>query len=126
MKILFFDGHCNLCNGLVNWMIRRSDTLQFAPLQGSTAREKLPAEWIRDLDTAVYFREGKLYRESSAVLWAVGDFGGLWPLALALLVLPAFLRNAVYATVAKNRYRIFGRNDTCRVPTSAERARFLP
>lgn len=128
MKILFFDGHCNLCNSTVDWLVRQDHrrVLQFASLQGKTAHEKLPAQWIADLNTAVYFRDGKTFKQSAAVLRAVADMGGVWRLAFALLVLPPFLRDAGYQIVAQNRYRFFGRRDTCRLPTPEERARLLP
>ena len=130
MKIVFFDGYCNLCNGLVNWLMRadKKKTLQFASLQGETAARRLlaAAGAPRDLDTVVYLRNGKQLERSSAALMILFDLGGAWVLAAPLLLVPKFLRDLAYALVARNRYRVFGKKDTCRLPTPEERERMLP
>lgn len=126
-QILFFDGVCNLCNGLVDFMIQRQKTphIFFAPLQGKTAKLRLPPERISDLDTVVYQRKNKTYTQSSAVLWAVSDLNILYKFILLGLVIPAPLRNIIYSWVAQNRYRLFGKSSSCRLPTPEERAYFL-
>lgn len=126
-QILFFDGVCNLCNGLVDFMIQRQKTphIFFAPLQGKTAKLRLPPERVSDLDTVVYQRKGKIHLQSSAVLWAVSDLNVFYKPLLIGLLIPTPLRNAIYNFVAKNRYRFFGKASSCRLPTPEERAFFL-
>ena len=127
--ILFFDGVCGLCSWSVDFVMARDrrDLFQFAPLQGDTARQLLPASYVCDLDSVVLLVEGQPFRKSSAavrVLWRLG-FG--WQLlgTLAWLI-PLPLRDLLYDLIARNRYRLFGKHDTCRMPTPTERSRFLP
>jgi predicted DCC family thiol-disulfide oxidoreductase YuxK len=126
--ILYFDGVCGLCNRLVDWLVRRDRTgqLRFAPLQGATAAARLPAGWAEDLATVVLERDGRLSARSSAALEAVALLGGPWRAASLLKVVPRPLRDACYGWVARHRYAWFGRREACRVPSEAERARFLP
>ena len=128
--ILFFDGHCNLCNGLVDWLMRRSEgsSLLFASLQGDTARSRLGQVVLAgiDPDTVIYLRHGHQLLRSDAILAVIADLGGVWKLARCLTLIPRPIRNGVYGWVARNRFRLFGRKDTCRVPTPAERDRLLP
>jgi predicted DCC family thiol-disulfide oxidoreductase YuxK len=130
MKILFFDGQCTLCNGLVDWFIRRDKkaVLKFASLQGETAQQMLPSAYrgSKGLDTLLYYRHGKIYIRSTAVLMSLQDLGGLWILTSVFFIIPSFLRDLVYRLIARMRYRIFGKTETCRVPKPEERQRILP
>ena len=125
--ILFFDGHCSLCNAAVDFTMARSKSIRFAPLQGETAARLLSDEQ-RDLNSvALRLPDGTVHRRSTASLVAMRFFGGLWPLVgrIALLV-PRFVRDGVYRVIAANRYRWFGKTETCRLPTPEEQVRFLP
>lgn len=131
MRIVFFDGYCNLCNSVVDWLMRvdHKKAIQFASLQGTTARDLLKAEALPqglDPNTVIYFRQGKQYNRSSAALMILWDLGGAWALSAPLFLVPKFLRDLVYNLVAKTRYRVFGKKDTCRLPTPEERGRILP
>lgn len=123
--ILYFDGVCNLCNGFIDFLIRREQTLFFAPLQGETARTQLSAQVKANLDTVVFQLKGRIYFRSSAAIRALMHIGGFWRLMGFFLVLPTPVRDFIYDLVAKNRYKLFGRLDSCRLPSAAERARFL-
>jgi len=127
-RILFFDGVCGLCNRVVNVFMRLSggQTLLFAPLQGSTAKAMLPENFTEQLDTLVYFRDGEIWTKVNAVGRILEDMGGVWKLAKILRVFPEFLGNFAYDIVASNRYNLFGKRGTCRIPTLEEKARFLP
>jgi predicted DCC family thiol-disulfide oxidoreductase YuxK len=128
MKIVFFDGYCNLCNSLVDWLIKvdRSSELKFASLQGLTASKTLtPALVATPLDTVIYFTNGHTYLRSTAILKILWDLKGVWKLSGVFLIIPAFLRDVVYNIIARNRYRLFGKRDTCRLPTAEEKLRFL-
>ncbi len=129
-KILFFDGYCSLCNGLVDRMLRwdKNSVLKFASLQGETAQRILPPERRENMnwDTVVYWRNETIYDRSTAVLLSLYDIGGLWALLSVFLLVPKFLRDLVYRFVAKLRYSVFGQRKTCRVPTPEENERLLP
>lgn len=126
--IIFFDGVCGLCNRFVDRLLRIDKTgrYRFAPLQGSTAQELLPSGLAEALESVIYLRDGAVLQRSDAALRILTDLGG-WRRCYGLLLLvPRFIRDAVYAWVASNRYAWFGKRGACRVPTLAERGRFLP
>jgi predicted DCC family thiol-disulfide oxidoreductase YuxK len=126
--IVFFDGLCGLCNRSVDLLLRwdGKGVLRFAPLQGETARAMLPAEQTRDLDSLVLVDAAGMHRRSDAALRALEHLGGGWRGVALLRALPRGLRDALYGLVARHRYRWFGRRESCRLPTAAERDRFLP
>lgn len=128
VRIVFFDGICNLCNHFVDWLIRHDDAhiLKFASLQGETAKSHLQGHDLTDFKSVVYQRDGVFYSRSTAALMLVYDLGGWWRMVIFLRIIPSFLRNAIYDVVARNRYRWFGRRDTCRLPTPEEATLFLP
>lgn len=125
--VLFFDGVCNLCNGFIDFVVRRDGKrrYRFAPLQGETARHAIPLE-ANNLDSFVLAEGGELYFRSTAALKVLAGLGGIWSGAKILLWIPTPIRDAVYRLIARNRYRIFGKKDTCRLPTPAERELFMP
>ncbi len=126
--IVFFDGVCGLCNGAVDFLIARDKNLnlQFTPLQGATAQARLPLSDTQNLNSIVVVDGAVTYRKSAAVLHAIASLSPGWRLlAFVLNLLPRFFRDAVYDAVAGARYSIFGQRDTCRLPTPAERPRFL-
>jgi predicted DCC family thiol-disulfide oxidoreductase YuxK len=125
--IVFFDGACGLCNRLVDLLLRldRRRRLWFAPLQGATARARLPREAAGG-DALVVLADGMAYRESGAVAILLGQLGGVWRiLAAGVRLVPGPVRDGVYRWVARRRYRWFGRRDGCRWPSSGEQGRFL-
>ncbi len=126
--IVFFDGMCSLCNGFVDFLIKRDkqNRLQFASLQGTTAHSKVPQELRDRLKTIVFLDNGSLLSESDAAIAIIIRLGGLWKSAAILKIVPRFLRNPVYRLIAKNRYKWFGKRETCRMPTLEERLKILP
>jgi predicted DCC family thiol-disulfide oxidoreductase YuxK len=127
MKIVFFDGYCGLCNGFVDFMMKADKQAQFkfSPLQSEYAKANLSPSDVEDLKSVVVLIDGKTYRKAEGVLKAVSSLGGVWKLSIALGILPASILNLGYNLVAENRYKIFGKSDTCRLPTPEERARFI-
>jgi predicted DCC family thiol-disulfide oxidoreductase YuxK len=128
-SVIFFDGVCGLCNRFVDFVIRhdRQGVFRLAPLQGETARDRLAEADVVDLKTVVLVDLSGTYRKSTAVLRVLGRLGGFWKFAAALLwVIPRPIRDLGYSWIAANRYAIFGRKETCRLPSAAERERFLP
>ncbi len=127
--IIFFDGVCAMCNRFVDLILRADgrEVFRFAPLQGETARALLPPlggdprEW-----SMVYLDERGIHDQSDASLEVYRRLGGAWWLLGLLRFVPRFIRNPAYRLVARNRYRWFGRRDSCRLPSAEEKARFLP
>jgi predicted DCC family thiol-disulfide oxidoreductase YuxK len=140
-SLVLFDGKCNLCNGAVQFIIdhERAPTLSFAPLQSELASERLTeamgAEATRalvlgangsgDPDTIVMIEEGKAYTHSTAALRIAAHLTAPWRMAFVFYVVPRFVRDVVYRFIARNRYRWFGKTESCRVPTPELRARFV-
>jgi len=127
--ILLFDGVCNLCNGFVQFVIRRDPeaVFRFAPLQSEigqalSRRAGLSAE---EISTVVLFHRGRFFTHSDVALEITRLLPGFWPLLYGLRIIPKPLRDAVYNWVARNRYRWFGRQESCMVPTPELRQRFL-
>ncbi len=126
--IVFFDGVCGLCNHTVDFLLRSdvAGLMKFAPLQGSTAANLLPEDVRVRLDTMAYYRGGQVYYRSAAVVRFLRDLHGFWGIAgLLLWVIPGPLRDVAYRCVSAMRYRLFGKHEACRIPTPAERSRFL-
>lgn len=126
-QIVFFDGVCNLCNGFVDFLVRRDTEhlFDFAPLQGTNAKRLLPAEMPAQLRSVVLWSQGEVNEKSDAALMILSQLGGLWGALRIFWIFPKWLRDPFYDLIAKNRYRLFGKRETCRLPTPAERARFL-
>ena len=129
-KIILFDGVCNLCNGAVQFIIKRDkkDVFRYAALQ-SEIGEQLVAERGIDtskVDSIILIEPGRAYYTKSDAALEIGrDFGGLWK-ALALFTwIPRTFRDAIYDFVARNRYRWFGKKDACMIPTPELQAKFL-
>lgn len=127
--ILFFDGVCGLCNKAVDFVLARDQagTIKFAPLQGDTARQLLTPADLADLNTMVFWVDGQSYRKSAAAVRILWRLHWGWRVTGTILwLIPLPLRNLGYTLVARNRYRFFGKKETCRMPSAAERLRFLP
>ena len=127
-KIIFFDGTCNLCNGFIDFIMSRDKkrVFYFASLQGKSASEELSQDYTDNLFTVVLKDGAQVYTKSTAALRVLKDLGP--PLSLLFyifIMFPEILRNAIYNLIAKNRYKIFGKKDTCRLPTEEEKEYFL-
>ncbi len=127
MRIIYFDGVCGLCNGFVDLVLKidRKHEFKFSALQSDFARTQLPEALTRELKTIVYQKDAQIYVRSDAVLEVLRDLGGFWSIAAAAAILPRNLRDGAYDLVAENRYRLFGKKDSCRLPTPEERSRFI-
>lgn len=128
--ILFFDGHCNLCNGAVQWFLKRDkkEVLRFASLQSDLAKQLLPTAGVNpeELSSLVLYNDGKAHTHSAGALRTGELLGGIYaPLGKAGLLFPRFLRDGVYDFIARNRYRWFGRSEVCWLPQPEWKARFV-
>jgi predicted DCC family thiol-disulfide oxidoreductase YuxK len=124
-SIVFYDGECGVCNRFVQFLLRedRSRSLHYAPLQGSTAAKLLPAADCKNLDSVVFWEQGRLYRKSSAVLKVVAGLGGIYSLVLLAMLVPRPIRDFFYGCFARRRNRF---SQACRLLDPAERQLFLP
>ena len=127
--VILFDGVCNFCNGAVNFAIKRDKKarLKFATLQSGIASQLLDKFKLsaRDLNSFVLIENGKVYTRSTAALKVFRYLDGLWPLMYGFIIVPIFLRDAIYKLIAKNRYKWFGIRKECMIPTPEVRSRFF-
>ena len=123
VRVIFFDGYCNLCNTFINWLIRHDheNILKFASLQGQTGVQRFGRN--EKLNSVIYVRDEEVYKNSTAVLEILSDIG--FPLTTILKLIPLFVRDTLYLLIARNRYCIFGTRDVCRLPTENEKTKFL-
>ncbi|ADV51068.1 thiol-disulfide oxidoreductase DCC [Cellulophaga algicola DSM 14237] len=129
-KIILFDGVCNLCNSSVQLIIKndKKDEYRFASLQ-SEAGQKLAKE--RHIDTAIVdsiiliIPGVAYYTKSTAALCIGKSFGGLWTLLSIFEWIPEKSRDLVYDYIAKNRYKWYGKQEACMIPTAELKAKFL-
>ena len=130
MPILLFDGHCNLCNAWVNFIVKRdsSSTIRFASLQSLAGNRMLEEHKIDSnyIDSLVLFEVDKVSVSSTAALRILSYLDGWERYLISLTVLPQPLRDLVYRFIAKNRYKWFGKREQCMVPTAGLSKRFLP
>ena len=128
-SIILFDGVCNLCNGAVNFVIKRDsgNVFKFAPLQEKQGALllKTHAIDIQKLESIVLIENEKVYIKSSAALRITKKLSGLWPLFFVLLIIPSFIRDGIYDIIAKNRYKWFGKKEQCMIPTPGLIEKFL-
>ncbi|MBX3242185.1 MAG: thiol-disulfide oxidoreductase DCC family protein [Chitinophagaceae bacterium] len=127
--LILFDGTCNLCQGSVQFVLKREKApyYSFASLQSSTGQQvlqqyHLPQDSFRSF---VLVENGKAYIQSTAALKVTRKLRGGWSLLYGLMIIPAFIRNAVYNIIARNRHKWFGKTESCMLPTPELKGRFL-
>ncbi len=132
--LLLYDGVCALCNGVVKFLIKRDrrDRFRYAPLQSGLGREVLARFGIREFPDGVVLivnaltADERMYQRSDAVAASLRLLDGFWRgLGRALGMIPRWLREWGYGVVARYRYRVFGRYESCPVPSPEERGRLL-
>jgi predicted DCC family thiol-disulfide oxidoreductase YuxK len=127
--VVLFDGECNFCNGVVNFLLRqdKKKILRFAAMQ-SAAGERLlqqygfPGQYLKSF---VLIENGKAYKKSTAGLRLYGKLPWYWKWTQVFWIVPRFLRDAVYEFISNNRYKWFGKRDACMLPTPEVQSRFL-
>ena len=125
---ILFDGVCNYCNRMVNFVIRhdKKDRFRFAALQSSTGSYIRNSKNVPDsTDSFIYIENDKVYIYSTAALRVMMRMGWPWKAAAILFIVPAFIRDSVYKWFAKNRYVWFGKKETCMVPSPEIKNKFL-
>ncbi len=128
-SILFYDGVCNFCDGVVQFVLKydHAHKFRFCALQSEKGQALLEAQGFGkpDLDTIVLLHQGRFYTMSSAVLMVLKILGGFFSLGYVFMLVPKIIRDACYRFFAQNRYKWFGKKDACRIPDPAQRAQFL-
>ncbi|MCS4436503.1 thiol-disulfide oxidoreductase DCC family protein [Aquiflexum gelatinilyticum] len=127
--IILFDGVCNLCNSAVDFVIRRdkNDRFKFGALQDNATKSILKDYKINEgyIDSIILLRGNEVFYKSKAALEITKNLGGFWPILYVFNIVPSVIRDPIYDWIAKNRYKWFGKKQTCRIPNSMEREKFL-
>ena len=127
-QLILFDGVCNFCNASINFIIDHDPEkyFKFAPLQSDLGQSILTqfGKNTQDFDSVILLKDNQLYQKSEAALEITKHLSGGWKYLSVFGVLPTFLLNFFYDIIAKNRYRIFGKTETCRMPTPELKERF--
>ena len=127
--IVIFDGLCNLCNGAVNFIIKRDPKaiFVFTPIQSDLADKLMRDHQIisAEIDTFLLIKNGKAHIRTDAALEITKDLSGLWFLFRVFRIIQPSLRDILYRLIAKNRYKLFGKRDECMIPTQEIRERFI-
>ena len=127
--VILFDGVCNFCNSAVTFTIKRNRkaNIFFAAMQSAAGQKileqhHLPAD---DMKSFIFIENGIVYKQSTGALKVCRHLRGLWPLCYGFIIIPKFIRDGVYNWIAKNRYKWFGKKESCMIPTPETKARFL-
>lgn len=127
-SIIFFDGVCNLCNGAVQKVLK-NDTkakFSFASIQSAFTAEFFEVNGFQNnADTIILFYKGKFYTKSTAALMVAFHLKFPYPLFTFFRIFPSFLRDPIYDFIARNRYKWFGKQESCMIPERQWKARFL-
>jgi predicted DCC family thiol-disulfide oxidoreductase YuxK len=129
-QLILFDGVCNLCNSSINYVIKydKNDVFMFAPLQGEAGKQiihKFHLDTSKTDSILLYSEEKGLQIKSSAALAIASKLGFPRNLLTIFYIIPPFIRNWVYAYIAKNRYKWYGKKEACMIPTPELQAKFL-
>ena len=128
-SVILFDGVCNLCNASIDFILKRDEKNRFlvGALQEEAGKKLLSKFEVNPeyLDSIVLIEDEKIYFRSTAALKIAKNLPGLWPLFHGFIFLPTRLRDGIYDWIGKNRYRWFGKKNTCRLPTPEEKSKFL-
>ena len=121
-NIILFDGYCNLCSGVVQFVLKhdKHKRFRFASLQEESGQQLLRQYNMptQDFNTVIVIINNKMYTHSTAALMLVRNLSGLWPMLYAFIIVPVFIRDRIYNWVAQNRYRWFGKRNSCFLPPS--------
>jgi predicted DCC family thiol-disulfide oxidoreductase YuxK len=128
-SIILFDGICNFCNASVNKIIEhdKKNVFKFAAIQ-SDAGKIILTEFSIDTsktDSILLIEKNTVFTKSTAVLKIAKQLSGLYKLSYAFIIIPLFIRDTIYDFIAKNRYKWFGKKESCMIPTKEVSGKFL-
>lgn len=126
-SIVLFDGECNFCNSSLQFVIKneKNSDLYFTSLQSTTGKEILNHFGIKNAESVVLIENTKPYLQSTAALKITKYLKGAYPLLYIFIIVPPFIRNAIYDYIANKRYKWFGKTDTCMIPSDQIKHRFI-
>lgn len=128
-SLVLFDGVCNLCNQAVDFIIRKDKNNNFkvGALQDSLVKDLLKTYTINEdyLDSLILIQGDEVFYKSSAALRIAKDLGGFWQVLYIGILLPRSLRDSIYDWIGRNRYKWFGKKETCRLPSPEEKEKFI-
>lgn len=128
-SIVLFDGVCNLCNGAVKFIIKRDSRglFRFAPIQSELGEQLLTpySPVFSGNDSFALVENGQLFSQTDAALRIASQLDGLWYLFGIFRIVPSPLRNMLYRLLGRNRYRLFGKSESCMIPSADLQNRFL-
>ena len=126
MRIILFDGECNVCDASVQFIMKRDQgVFHFASLQSEVGKELIERFQLQGIDSVVLIENNRAYIKSTAALRIAKELHQLWRFCYLLIAVPKPIRDTVYNLIAKNRYKWFGKKDICMLPSEKDRARFL-
>jgi predicted DCC family thiol-disulfide oxidoreductase YuxK len=127
--VILFDGVCNLCNAAVRFIIKedKQNLFRFSSLQSTFGQSVLKKQYSAPqlFNSFILLEKDRVYTRSTAALMVAKQLSGGWPLLYAFIIIPGFIRDAVYNVVANNRYKWFGKKDECWIPTPALQSKFI-
>lgn len=128
-SVILFDGYCNLCSRSVRFVLKhdRKAKFRFASLQSEYGKSVLQKHQLptESFGTFVLVEDDKIHFKSTAALRVVKSLSGMWPVLYIFIIVPRFIRDAVYGFVARNRNKWFGKRDSCWLPKPEWKERFL-
>jgi len=124
IRVVLFDGVCGLCNKSINILIRldKNNILKYTSLQGEFVKT---LEVEPGIDSIIFYEDSRLYYRSTAILKILRSLGGIWVFTDIFYLIPVKLRDFIYDIIAKYRYHIFGKMESCRMPKEEERDLFI-
>ena len=127
--IIIYDGVCHFCHHSVNFIIKRdpNKVFRFTPIQSDFAQSLMNKYQLntKSIDTFILIKHQQSYDQSDAILEITKDLSGYWYLLRFFKILPTSIRNFIYRTIAKNRYRLLGKSESCIIPTDDIKERFI-
>jgi predicted DCC family thiol-disulfide oxidoreductase YuxK len=129
--VVLFDGVCNFCNKSVIYVskIDKRRKIFFASLQSECGKEILNKMNVKikedEYESVIFIRDEKLYKKSRAVLEILRESGGIWKFFYVFRIIPSFISDFFYDLIAKNRYRLFGKKESCMIPSAEIKRQFL-
>ena len=127
--VVLFDGVCNLCNGFVHFIIKRDTKarIKFAALQSNISKIILQKKAIKDdeMNSVIVLINDEIYTKSTAAILLLVELGGFWKCVYLFYFIPKFIRDFFYNIIAKNRYKVFGKKNSCLIPSKELAVRFI-
>ena len=123
-RIIVFDGVCGFCNKSIDILIKldTQKSFKYTSLQGEYVKT-LDIE--TDIDSIIFYEDGILYYKSTAILKILRSLGDIWVMSNIFYLIPKVIRDFIYDVIAKYRYKIFGKRDSCRMPKEGEQDLFI-